>query len=78
MISAGDEARDHVVKAAEYLRIAATQACVLLDRQRVQVMGMTRVENAWAVREISARGSVTLPAVCLDVPLAELYAEVST
>ena len=76
VVSAGDETRDRVVKAAEYLRIPTVQAYVLLDSQRVQVPVMTRVGDAGAVREGSAGGNLTLPAVGLDVPLAELYAGV--
>ena len=76
VVSAGDEARDRVVKAAEYLRIASVQAYVLLDTQRVQLTVMTRVGDAWAVRDIGAGGSLTLSSVGLEVPVDELYAGV--
>ena len=71
--SPSSEARDHVEKAAEYQAIASLQHYVVLEQDRMAVTVLSREGSIWTTAFVEADGLLTLPALGLAIPLAELY-----
>ena len=74
VVSAGDETRDRVDKAAEYLEIASVQTYVMLRTNRAEATVLTRTGDTWDSREVHAGAMLTLPSIGVELPLSEIYA----
>lgn len=77
VLSPGDERRDRVEKSAENLRIESIQTYVILGSDRMQATVLTRDGEAWTEQELGSSAWLTLPAIKIEVPLADLYAGVA-
>ncbi len=76
VLSPGDETRDRVEKAAEYLRIASVRTYVILRSDQAGATVLTRDGDAWTEQELDGQADLSLSAVRIELPLADLYAGV--
>lgn len=79
VVSPGSSQRDRVEKDGLYRRLASLSHYVLVDRDRAAVDVLSRIdERLWTAAE-PFRGldaSLMLPAIDVDMPLAEIYRDV--
>ncbi len=74
VLSEGTKRRDREEKWAAYREIASLRHHVLVERDKAHFETIDRVGTEWSGFRI-ADGMLGLPAVGVEVPLAEIYAE---
>ena len=78
MLSPGTQARDRLEKWRIYQQLPSLQHCVLVSRDRAYIEAMDRIGVAWSGLRIieGLDATLGLPAIGVDVPLAEIYRDV--
>ena len=80
VMSRGSEKRDRSEKWNVYRRLASLQHYVLVERDEMLIEVFDRTGEAWASRRVveGADAVLDLPALDVNVPLAEIYRDVLT
>ena len=77
VLSASTRVVDQTLKAAEYLATASVQHYVMLEQRRAEAIVLSRTTDGSQQVEVSGVDAVLrLPALGIEVPMAELYRRV--
>ena len=78
ILSAGTEARDRILKWQVYQQLPSLQHYVVVSRDRPHIEVMNRVGANWSGLQVldALESMLALPAIGLEVPLAEIYRDV--
>ncbi len=73
VLSASTAGDDRTVKAAEYKSLLSLQRYVMLEQDRVFATVLTRTATGWDHSLVGLDGTLVMPEVGVEVPLATLY-----
>ena len=73
VLSASTAADDRTIKAAEYKSLQSIQRYVMLEQDRVFATVITRTGTGWDHTLIGLDGTLAMPEIGVEVPLAILY-----
>ena len=64
---------DKTAKLAEYLSLPSVQRYVMLEQNRIFATIVTRTSDGWGLALTAEGGTLTMPEIGIEVPMAELY-----
>jgi Uma2 family endonuclease len=73
VLSRSTEAYDRGAKFDHYRRCASLAEYVLVDQRERRILHHRRVEGGWLLSEVGPDGTLALPALGCELPLAEIY-----
>jgi Uma2 family endonuclease len=73
ILSSSTAAYDRTTKLAEYKSVPSMQQVVLLEQDRVFATVIARTANGWDHSLVSLDGTLAMPEIGIEVPMAELY-----
>ena len=73
VLSASTAMDDRTVKAAEYKSLRSVRRYVMLEQDRVFATVITRTETGWDHVLVGPDGTLAMPEIGVEVPLAALY-----
>jgi len=79
VVSPGSALRDRVEKGPLYLRLPSLKHFVLVDREEARVQLVSRIDaRSWTEPQeiVGLGGALALPAIEVELPLAEIYRDV--
>ncbi len=77
VISASTEREDRKVKLGEYRSIASVQRYVMLEQDEMLATVVARTVAGWSLDQIGLAGLLDMPEIGVEIPLSELYADVT-
>lgn len=77
VLSSSTEREDRKVKLREYRSLPSVQRYVMLEQDEMLATVIARTGTGWSLDQIGAAGTLVMPEIGVEVPLAELYADVS-
>lgn len=75
IISPGTAARDRIDKLREYQATASIQRYVMIEQDRPALTDIARSGELWTIRALTQDDTLALPEAGIDLPVAELYAD---
>ncbi len=76
VLSQSTEHNDRKTKLREYCLIPSVRCYVMLEQDEIAATVVTRTETGWSLDLLDAGGTLVMPEIGVEVPLAELYADV--
>ena len=76
VLSPSTEHEDRKVKLREYCSIPSVQRYVMLEQDETAATVVARTETGWSLDLLDAGGTLVMPEIGVEIPLAELYADV--
>lgn len=73
VLSASTAGDDRTIKAAEYKSLPSLQRYVMLEQDRVFATVLTRTATGWNHTLVGLDGTLAMPEIGVEVPLATLY-----
>lgn len=73
VLSTGASSDDRTTKLAEYQALPSVRRYVMLEQDRVFATVITRVDTGWDQALIGQGGTLAMPEIGIEVPMAELY-----
>lgn len=73
VLSTGVSSDDRTTKLAEYQALPSVQRYVMIEQDRVFATVITRVDTGWDHALIGQGGTLAMPEIGIEVPMAELY-----
>ena len=73
VLSASTAGDDRTIKAAEYKSLQSVQRYVMLEQDRVFATVIARTETGWDHSLVGPDGTLAMPEIGVEVPLAALY-----
>lgn len=64
---------DRTIKLVEYRALPSVQRYVLLEQDQAVATVFTRAETGWGLERLDATGTLAMPEIGAEVPMAELY-----
>ncbi len=64
---------DKTAKLAEYLSLPSVQRYVMLEQNRIFATIVTRTSDGWGLALAAEGGTLAMPEIGIEVPMAELY-----
>ena len=64
---------DKTAKLAEYLSLPSVQRYIMLEQNRIFATIVTRTPDGWGLALAAEGGTLTMPEIGIEVPMAELY-----
>jgi len=64
---------DRTAKLIEYRSLPSVQRYVMLEQNQAVATVITRVETGWSLEVLDAAGTLAIPEIDIEVPMAELY-----
>ncbi len=78
VISPSSETRDRVEKREYYYGVPSIEAYLIVDQERLRAELYTRAEDGWLLRQFtSADDVIPLPMLNCELPLAQVYLDIS-
>ena len=77
VLSDSTEREDRRVKLREYSSIASVQRYVMLEQDEMLATVIARTAAGWSFAQVGPAGVLAMPEIGVEVPLAELYADVA-
>ena len=71
------EREDRKVKLQEYRSIASVQRYVMLEQDEMLATVIARTAAGWSLDQIGPAGVLAMPEIGVEMPLADLYADVT-
>lgn len=73
VLSGGTAHTDRVVKLREYRSVPSVRRYVMLEQDEALATVVARTETGWSIDQVDAAGTLALPEIGVEIPLAELY-----
>lgn len=64
---------DRTTKLREYRSLPSVQRYVMLEQNQAAATVITRTETGWSLETLDANGTLAMPEIGVEVPMAELY-----
>ena len=64
---------DRTTKLREYRSLPSVQRYVMLEQNQAAATVITRTETGWSLETLDAHGTLAMPEIGVEVPMAELY-----
>jgi Uma2 family endonuclease len=77
VLSPGTSRTDRIEKLREYQATPSIQRYVILEQDSIAAMVFTRRGEGWDVRPLTAGDVLAMPEIEVEVPLADIYADVA-
>ena len=77
VLSGSIERKDRTVKLGEYRSIASVQRYVMLEQDEMLATVVARTAAGWSLDQVGPAGVLAMPEIDVEIPLAELYADVT-
>ena len=68
---------DKTAKLAEYLSLPSVQRYVMLEQSRIFATIVTRTADGWGLALAAEGGTLAMPEIGIEVPMAELYSRLT-
>ena len=76
VLSPGTSRKDRIEKLREYQATESVRRYVILEQDSIAAMMFVRQEAIWDVRALTAQDVLRMPEIGVELPLAEIYADV--
>jgi Uma2 family endonuclease len=73
VLSASTSSDDRTIKLSEYQSLPSVRRYIMLEQDRVFATVITRTGNGWDHALIGQGGTLAMPGVGIEIPIAELY-----
>jgi len=77
VLSASTASDDRTVKLAEYQSLPSVRRYVMLEQDRVFATVITRTDTGWDYALAGLDGTLAIPEIGVEIPMAELYDELA-
>ena len=73
VLSAGTSSDDRTIKLSEYQSLPSVGRYIMLEQDRVFATVITRTDTGWDHALIGQGGTLAMPEIGVELPIAELY-----
>ena len=73
VLSESTATTDRTTKLIEYRSLPSLQRYILLEQDRAVATVITRNATVWGIEVLDANGTLSMPEIEIEIPLAELY-----
>lgn len=77
ILSAGNSRTDRIEKVQEHKATSSIQRCVILEQTSIGAMVFERRADEWAAFTLTEGGTLHMPEIKAEIPLAEIYADIA-
>ncbi len=73
VLSESTAKKDRTIKLMEYQSLSSVQRLILLEQDQSVATVIARTASGWSIEVLKAGGTLKMPEIDIEIPLAELY-----